>query len=112
MLAEILQWDTHKCVDMGLLRSSSQMSFYPRFRFAVLGLIAFGSFAAFGQSSDSQKSNAAKTTPSAQEVDPLKRAPTTEQQKKNAKAFKKEVGEEYKKWLENDVKWIISSEEL
>src|SRR4051812_37217507 len=88
------------------------MSFYPRFRYAVLTLVAFGSFAAFGQSSDDQKSDSSKTKPSSQESDPLKRSISPEQQKKNAKAFKKEVGEEYKKWLENDVKWIISSEEL
>src|SRR5437879_3026587 len=86
------------------------MSFYPRY--AILALMAFGSFAALGQSSDEQKSDTTKKTPSAQEVDPLKRDISPEQQKKNLKAFKKEVGSEYKKWLENDVKWIITGEEL
>lgn len=47
-----------------------------------------------------------------QEVDPLKR-PLSEQQRKEAeKRFKQEVGETYKKWLDQDVKWIITGEEL
>src|SRR3954470_12041577 len=48
--------------------------------------------------------------PAAQE-DPLKRDLTPEQQKKNTKRFKQEVGETYKKWLDNDVRWIITDEE-
>ena len=55
---------------------------------------------------------AEKSPAPAQEADPLKRQISPEQQKKNAKNFKKEVGSEFKKWLENDVKWIITDEEL
>lgn len=47
-----------------------------------------------------------------QETDPLKRELSPEQKARNAKAFKKEVSDTYKKWLDNDVKWIISGEEL
>src|SRR5437870_3565761 len=60
---------------------------------------------AFGQQSKEQKS-------AQQEVDPLNRQISPEQQKKNAKRFKQEVGESYKKWLDNDVRWIITGEEL
>jgi GWxTD domain-containing protein len=45
------------------------------------------------------------------ESDPLKRELTPEQKKKLEKAFKKEVGETYRKWLNEDVAWIITDEE-
>ena len=45
------------------------------------------------------------------EVDPLKRELSDKQRKENAKKFKKEVGQQYKKWLNEDVAWIISDEE-
>ena len=70
----------------------------------MVSILLFGMFA-FGQ-----KTSDVKSTP--QSTDPLKREATPEQQKKNAKRFKQEVGETYKKWLENDVKWIITGEEL
>src|SRR5437588_6955197 len=57
-----------------------------------------------------QKADQAPANP--QEVDPLKREISPEQKKRNEKNFKKEVGDSYKKWLENDVKWIITGEEL
>jgi GWxTD domain-containing protein len=56
--------------------------------------------------------NADKTPAKSQDVDPLKREISPEQKKRNEKNFKKEVGDSYKKWLENDVKWIITGEEL
>jgi GWxTD domain-containing protein len=88
------------------------MPSYPRFRTAIL-VLTLASLPAFGQSPDDQKSDKKdKKTSASQEVDPLKREITPEQQKRNAKAFKKEVGDTYKKWLENDVRWIITSEEL
>jgi GWxTD domain-containing protein len=46
-----------------------------------------------------------------QEVDPLKRPLTDKQRKEQEKAFKREVGQVYKKWLDEDVRWIISDEE-
>ena len=42
--------------------------------------------------------------------DPLKRPISKDQQKKNARALRKELGE-YRKWLEQDVAYIISDEE-
>jgi GWxTD domain-containing protein len=45
-------------------------------------------------------------------TDPLKRPISEKQRKKNEKSFKKEVmGSTYKKWLDEDVRWIITDEE-
>ena len=43
--------------------------------------------------------------------DPLKRPPSDKQKKDNAKALKQELGKSYKKWLSEDVAWIITDEE-
>src|SRR3954451_9830816 len=47
----------------------------------------------------------------AQQADPLKRPLSEKQQKENTKKLKQELGSNYKKWLNEDVKWIISGEE-
>jgi hypothetical protein len=46
-----------------------------------------------------------------QQADPLKRPLTEKQKKENAKVLQKEIGRTYKKWLEEDVRWIITDEE-
>jgi GWxTD domain-containing protein len=82
------------------------MRFDPRWRnfltaiFVVVLIVA----------SQAQKSE--QVSPPNPDQDPLKREIPEEQKKKNAKAFKKEVSDVYRSWLENDVKWIISGEEL
>ncbi len=48
----------------------------------------------------------------ATQADPLKRPLTEKQKKANAKALKQELGSTYKKWLNEDVRWIITPEEL
>lgn len=55
---------------------------------------------------------AQQQTPPATDQDLSKRELSEEQKKRNAKAFKKEVSDTYKKWLDNEVRWIISGEEL
>jgi GWxTD domain-containing protein len=55
-----------------------------------------------------QDSNAA---PGKDQADPLKRPLSEEQKKKNAKGLKVELSKTYKKWLSEDVVWIISDEE-
>jgi GWxTD domain-containing protein len=47
-----------------------------------------------------------------QQGDPLKRPLTEKQKKANAKAMKQELSSTYKKWLNEDVRWIITPEEL
>jgi GWxTD domain-containing protein len=46
-----------------------------------------------------------------QEADPLKRPISEKQKKENAKALKQELSKTYKKWLDEDVVYIISEEE-
>jgi GWxTD domain-containing protein len=43
--------------------------------------------------------------------DPLKRELTEKQKKQNAKSLRKELGTSYKKWLDQDVRWIITDNE-
>jgi GWxTD domain-containing protein len=52
------------------------------------------------------KGTAAQTT-----ADPLKRAIPEKQRKANAKALKIELSKTYRKWLDEDVHWIITDEE-
>ena len=44
-------------------------------------------------------------------VDPLKRPLSDKEKKANEKRFKQEVSGSYKKWLDEDVRWIITDEE-
>ena len=50
-------------------------------------------------------------TTSAATQDPLKRELTDKQKKEQSKALGKEVSKTYKKWLDEDVRYIISDEE-
>ena len=45
------------------------------------------------------------------EVDPLKRPPSDKQKKQQGKALKVELSRVYKKWLNEDVVWIITDQE-
>src|SRR3984957_549258 len=47
----------------------------------------------------------------ADQVDPLKRAPTEKQKKQQKSSLKIELSKTYKKWLNEDVVWIITDEE-
>ena len=77
----------------------------------VLGLSA----SAFAQ--DAKPSSSSQATPSSsaaqtgQATDPLKRPISEKQKKENAKALKQELSKTYKKWLDEDVVYIISDEE-
>jgi len=46
-----------------------------------------------------------------QETDPLKRPLTEKQRKQNSKSLKIELSKTYKKWLDEDVRWLITDEE-
>lgn len=46
-----------------------------------------------------------------QQTDPLKRPISEKQKKQNAKSLKVELSKTYKKWLDEDVRWIITDEE-
>jgi len=60
-----------------------------------------------GQSSGSSAQGQSATP----QADPLKRPLTEKQKKANAKALKQELSATYKKWLNEDVRWIITPEE-
>ncbi|HWJ46360.1 MAG TPA: GWxTD domain-containing protein [Candidatus Udaeobacter sp.] len=87
----------------------------------VLGLMASGAVAQ-DQPKDQPKDEAqasqqstdkAATTQAqpADAVDPLKRPTDEKQRKKNARALKQELSKPYKKWLDEDVAYIITDEE-
>jgi GWxTD domain-containing protein len=46
------------------------------------------------------------------DADPLKRPLPDKQKKNKSKALKQELGSTYKKWLNEDVRWIITPEEM
>ena len=62
---------------------------------------------AFAQDSSSD----AKSSQDSQQTDPLKRPLTDKQRKQNAKSLKQELSKTYKKWLDEDVSYIITDEE-
>jgi GWxTD domain-containing protein len=55
--------------------------------------------------------DAAQAKPAPAAVDPLTRPVDEKQRKKNERAFKQEVSKVYKKWLDEDVIYIITDEE-
>ena len=61
--------------------------------------------------SPDQSSNPTPSVQSGGAVDPLKRPVSEKQKKENAKSLRQELGKTYKKWLDEDVAWIISDEE-
>ena len=69
---------------------------------------------AFAQSDKSSKTDAkapAASQEQAGQQDPLKRPLSEKQQKQQQKALKQEISKVYKKWLDEDVRWIITDEE-
>ena len=52
-----------------------------------------------------------KTAPVTERPDPLKRRLSDKQRLDQQKELKKELKDDYKKWLDEDVKWIITDEE-
>src|SRR5882724_8822646 len=81
--------------------------------FLVTVLFGFGSFAV-AQDANADASQGVSAAPQGQgnqQADPLKRPVGEKQKKENAKALKQELGKTYKKWLDEDVRWIISDEE-
>ena len=81
--------------------------------FLVAALFGFGSFAV-AQDVNPDAGQGVSTSPQGQrnqQADPLKRPVGEKQKKENAKSLKQELGKTYKKWLDEDVRWIISDEE-
>jgi GWxTD domain-containing protein len=71
----------------------------------LAGVMTLGSTAvAQAQDKDAKASEASQ-------VDPLKRQIPEKQRKANAKALRQELSKTYRKWLDEDVRWIITDEE-
>jgi len=85
--------------------------------FILSFLLAFvfflASFAAAQEPKSDSSGQAGSTSPQAQgkDNDPLKRPLSEKQRKENEKRFKQEVSGSYKKWLNEDVAYIITDEE-
>jgi len=78
-----------------------------QFLFSSLVLVLALATNAMAQDSKDSADAAAKD----QQQDPLKRPQTEKQKKANQKALKQELSGTYKKWLDEDVRWIITDEE-
>jgi GWxTD domain-containing protein len=85
------------------------------FLFLLLSLFGLGLSAVAQQdakqASSDQAAPATSPAQAGQAVDPLKRPISEKQKKENAKALKQELSKTYKKWLDEDVIYIISDEE-
>jgi len=106
-----------------------RFSFHRFLQVLVISVVGFMAIAAVAQNQAAQ--NPAKDQPKdepqasqpaadkaapaqaqpADAVDPLKRPQDEKLRKKNAKALKQELSKPYKKWLEEDVSYIITDEE-
>ena len=75
-------------------------------------LVAMGvGTSALAQNSNDKASTDQKSAGSGQEIDPLKRPVDDSRKKEQSKALKVELSKTYKKWLDEDVRWIITDEE-
>jgi GWxTD domain-containing protein len=97
-----------------------QVKVYSRFFFPFLlaWLLGLGTFAGAQQTSPASPTQAttgpsdgSSDGPGSPDADPLKRQLSEKQKKENAKRFKNEISKTYKKWLDEDVIYIITTEE-
>src|SRR3989449_10837332 len=80
--------------------------------FLLASLLELGSSAVAQQGKSGDSDRATSGSPQgSQEGDPLKRPISEKQKKENEKRFKQEISKTYKKWLDEDVRWIITDEE-
>ncbi len=63
------------------------------------------------QDKTAQGSDDKGSAPQGTQADPLKRQVPDKQRKANAKALKVELSKTYRKWLDEDVRWIITDQE-
>ncbi len=79
----------------------------------LAGVLALGFSALVAQAQDKDAKGSDDKAAGAQgsQTDPLKRPVPEKQRKANAKALKIELSKTYRKWLDEDVRWIITDEE-
>jgi GWxTD domain-containing protein len=107
-----------------------RLCFYRTVLIALIAVVSFSAPAAVAQSpakdqapdvkdqpKDQPQANQPADKPAATQaqppdaVDPLKRPQDEKQRKKNSRALKQELSKPYKKWLDEDVTYIITDEE-
>lgn len=90
----------------------SRVGFCGRFAFLLL-LVSVSGLGCLAIAEDGKPDSAANSTQgqAAPDADPLKRPISEKQRKQNAKSLKVELSKTYKKWLDEDVRWIITDEE-
>jgi len=89
-----------------------KVGFRQYFLGALVSLLLLGMSAkAFSQQNDSPTKPDQANSAGEKQSDPLKRPLTEKQKKENAKSLKQELGKTYKKWLDEDVAYIITDEE-
>jgi len=77
----------------------------------VILCLFFASFVSAQQPDNSKADQKDQQQKDQQEQDPLKRPLTEKQRKANEKALRQELSTELKRWLDQDVRWIITDEE-
>src|SRR5271157_6295937 len=78
----------------------------------LAGVMALGFVSvARAQDQDTKGSDDKGAAVQGSQTDPLKRQIPEKQRKANAKALKIELSKTYRKWLDEDVRWIITDEE-
>jgi GWxTD domain-containing protein len=87
-----------------------------RFSWLLVLAVGFSGFPAHGQSdksapADSSTAAVPAPQPAPEEADPLKRKPNEKQKKQQKRSLNIELSKTYKKWLNEDVVWIITDEE-
>src|SRR5581483_8887881 len=98
---------TTTCVDRSpssMFRVGGRVTFV----FVLACILACGC-AAVAQ--EAKSGDAGSNSAQDKQSDPLKRPLTEKQKKENAKSLRHELGKTYKKWLDEDVAYIISDEE-
>ena len=92
----------------------SRVGFRIHLAWVLVLIVSLGAGMARAQdaTADQSKSDAdASQGQTSKETDPLKRPLNEKQKKSNAKSLKQELSKTYKKWLDEDVRWIITDEE-
>jgi GWxTD domain-containing protein len=81
--------------------------------FLLVAVLSLASFVAAQEKQEKKSNTSDQATPGSTQPsqDPLTRPLTEKQKKENEKRFKQEIGQSYRKWLDEDVRWIISDEE-
>ncbi len=76
------------------------------------GVLLLGAWALFLSASLLPAQNSDAPPPPNPQEDPLKRPLTEKQRKASEKALKQELSKELRRWLDEDVRWIITDEEM